>query len=234
MDGRLVGTVQGKTGQSFTLGQLAPTSRIGFEAENVTDGWSWNVTLTNQTARAKTTLFSEEQSGYDEDRIGLVRHVVMTATGAPIESCGEAIAPVTCIPVDKDGDGTPATADCDDGNSAVHPGATEVINNDVDENCDGIVARFDRWDSSLTFHRRAARYSGRLGSAGKECIAGRRVVLRRVGSGLRAFGAAYTRRDGTFTVLRHRRLHGLIYAVAASTRSSTALCRSGRSGAISG
>jgi hypothetical protein len=43
-------------------------------------------------------------------------------------------------PVDGDGDGVlgaPNGADCDDANRSVHPGAAEVSNNDVDENCDG-------------------------------------------------------------------------------------------------
>jgi hypothetical protein len=48
--------------------------------------------------------------------------------------------------VDRDGDGHSAAlggADCDDADAAVHPGAREVVGNEVDEDCDGYVARED-------------------------------------------------------------------------------------------
>jgi hypothetical protein len=39
------------------------------------------------------------------------------------------------VELDADGDGVPAHRDCDDQNPAVHPGATEVPNNGVDDDC---------------------------------------------------------------------------------------------------
>ena len=44
----------------------------------------------------------------------------------------------TAPAVDSDGDGSPDSADCNDGNSAVYPGATETCNS-VDDDCDGTV-----------------------------------------------------------------------------------------------
>lgn len=46
----------------------------------------------------------------------------------------------TVTAIDDDGDGSAVSTDCNDGNPAIYPGATELAGNGVDENCDGIDA----------------------------------------------------------------------------------------------
>jgi hypothetical protein len=50
---------------------------------------------------------------------------------------------------DADGDRFPASVDCNDGEPAIHPGAVEIPNNAVDENCDGITAQDADGDNYL-------------------------------------------------------------------------------------
>src|SRR6185436_17481601 len=43
--------------------------------------------------------------------------------------------------VDGDADGFASFVDCNDGNPAIHPGVADIVENGIDENCDGADAR---------------------------------------------------------------------------------------------
>ena len=64
----------------------------------------------------------------------------------PVEAAevlADSLAFLMCDESDADGDGwSECDGDCDDGNAAVHPFATEICNDGVDQNCDGVT---DEW-----------------------------------------------------------------------------------------
>ena len=61
--------------------------------------------------------------------------------------------------VDADGDGYPASTDCDETNDAVHPGATEICGNLVDDDCSG-DAPSCRWSGTVGLNTAFLRLDG--------------------------------------------------------------------------
>jgi hypothetical protein len=78
-------------------------------------------------------------------------YLVRVSTGAPLSSGGldtwQSLWVITAhlTPADLDRDGFYQPADCDDGDAAIHPGAVDVPEDGVDQDCSGADAvNFDR------------------------------------------------------------------------------------------
>lgn len=241
VDGQLMGTVPGGSARRFDLGLKGAGSRIEIQATNASGQFSWDFEVRNVVGRRVSTFLSERQSGGSSSnpRVGVVRRVVISGDGNQLESCGELIATVTCIPlppVDEDGDGVSPPADCDDSNPSVRPGVPEIVDNAIDENCDGIVARRVRYASRISLSRSGTRYTGRVVSDAPTagCVQRRVVKLRRAGSGTKAFGSATTDSRGRFTIRRASRLRGSVYVVVTSRSIGLTVCRNSTSRRIRG
>jgi Ca2+-binding RTX toxin-like protein len=63
---------------------------------------------------------------------------------------------------DADGDGIPATSDCNDADAAIKPGGAEIPGNAVDEDCSGAAAPFPTISAALSYKSGDARAWTRL------------------------------------------------------------------------
>lgn len=157
----------------------------------------------------------------------------LRVSGALAQSLPLRPPPPPPVPVDNDGDGVPQPQDCNDASTSIRPGLPEIVDSEVDENCDAVVAKRVRATTSVSLSRRGHRYRGRVTSTSPGCVGRRRVVLRRSGSGKRSFGSTRTRANGTWSISR-KRLRGRVYAVVADRSSVLTICRVGSSRLIRG
>ena len=65
------------------------------------------------------------------------------------------------VPVEGDGDGFVAGFDCDDANPAINPGATDIVGDGIDQNCDGFDEPVPFVDYGLSLRFSKATASGR-------------------------------------------------------------------------
>ena len=85
----------------------------------------------------RTAMFRDCSSGtFTVTGLAVGTHTfsVRTADGDDVSPTVERTWTITAI--DDDGDGSALPADCNDANPAIHPAATEIAANGIDENCD--------------------------------------------------------------------------------------------------
>ena len=248
LDGQLMGENRGGSATSVALGSPGPASQITYEAENTSGSYGWGVEITDVKTRGATTIFTEDRTNLccsSANRVGIVRRVVITPSGGLISTCGEAIAPLTCFPRDSDADGVEDNADqCKDTKGVAPTGCADADADGVPDSVDKCSSAAgpapsgcpvkQRVSASVTLKRRGSTYSGRVSSPQAGCVTGRRVVLRMVGKGTRAYGSANVRAGGTFSIRRSKRLRGRVYVALAAANSTTLICEKTASKRIRG
>jgi len=121
-------TITGKN-TNFVQG----TTAVDFSCAAVTEG-----AVTVNSATELTVSVTVPETGETEDCD------ITVTTGDETITCADlfqVVAGIPCTDADGDGYGEGCTAgtDCDDNNSAVNPGAAEVCDDSIDNDCDGAI-----------------------------------------------------------------------------------------------
>lgn len=144
---------------------LSVNSFLDFDETQVLSAWiDWNgdgefaddeLVFSGQTDfetwRSDVVVPSDAKGGNTIMRIRLSKlgDATITACG---DATGETEDYTVFIASDNDGDGYSSVEDCNDEDSAINPGATEIVNNDVDEDCNGEAltsSTFELEDSTI-------------------------------------------------------------------------------------
>jgi hypothetical protein len=144
------------TSSEHGFGQFVSNVNVTFSGGNTVTAYTESFTATFAGGVTVTGTSTREGplTGSCANGVSVQGNVRTTIT-APTPRTGTSKVVITAVPADhlndftsdpppppppdNDGDGFNSTQDCNDADSAIHPGAREVPGNSVDENCDGVV-----------------------------------------------------------------------------------------------
>ena len=155
----IVQVEEGESGSVFGQSEfydyvIIEATKDGFNWVPLLDGYDssedpdWDGTSTSATAALYKPREINLLDNFSADDVIMIRFRLYSDYGA--SAWGWAIDNLIIQSQDVDGDGYTADIDCDDNDPNINPGATEIPDNDIDENCDGealVTAVDDEIDS---------------------------------------------------------------------------------------